>query len=112
MLISGLRANHPRAEVADGTDGERKLPDAGKLSSKPCWSLFTGPQAQSTSLHAQLDSSLLSRSQLGYQVDSLRSELRDKTLENQDLKIRVVKLEVSNSGNNIKVIQSNVIIIN
>ena len=98
--------------MADGTDGERKLPDAGKLSSKPCWSLFTGPQAQSTSLHAQLDSSLLSRSRLEYQVASLRSELRDKTLENQDLKIRVVKLEVSNSGNNNKVIKSNVIIIN
>ena len=98
--------------MADGTDGERKLPDAGKLSSKPCWSLFTAFQAQSTSLHAQLDSSLLSRSQLGYQVASLRSELRDKTLENQDLKIRVIKLEVNNSGNNIKVIKSNVIIIN
>ena len=98
--------------MADGTDGKRNVPDAGKLSSKPCWSLFTGPQAQSTSLHAQLDSSLLSRSRLGYQVASLRSELRDKTLENQDLKIRVVKLEVSNSGKNIKVIKSNFIIIN
>ena len=94
--------------MADGTDGERKLPDAGKLSSMPCWSLFTALQAQNTSLQAQLESSLLSKSQLEYQVASLRSELRDKSVENQDLKNRIGKLEVSNSWSYIKATTMNV----
>ena len=98
--------------MADGVDGERKLPDEGKFSNTPCWSLFTALQAQSTSLQAQLDSSLLSRSQLEYQVDSLRSELLDKSVENQDLKNRIVKLEVSNSWTNTKATNVNVLIIN
>ena len=91
--------------MADAVHEERKLPDAGKLSSKPCWSLFTALQAQSNSLQAPLESSLLRKSQLEYQVDSLRFKLRDKSVENQDLKNRVIKLEVSNSWTNISRLQ-------
>ena len=51
-------------------------------------------QAQKGFLHAQLENSLTRNSQLESEVTGLTYELRNKESENQDLRNRVVKLEV------------------
>ena len=54
-------------------------------------------QAQKGFLHAQLENSLTRNSLLECEVTGLTYELGNKESENQDLRNRVVKLEVGTS---------------
>ena len=73
-----------------------------KLTCRPGFSLVQSNQtqlgnifqAQKGFLHAQLENSLTRNSKLESEVSGLTYELRNKESENQDLRNRVVKLEV------------------
>ena len=51
-------------------------------------------QAQKGFLHAQLENSLTVNNKLDSEVTGLKYELRNKETENQDLRNRVLRLEV------------------